>query len=119
VICRRIDDDFVDPIAFLPDSGLGVPGLFDAYRAGNVSLANALVTGAADDKAVYVYVPKIIRYYLGEDPILDNVETFLISDPVQATKKGTKKALRPRSPLAELRLLPDPCPITLRKHPRI
>jgi uncharacterized circularly permuted ATP-grasp superfamily protein len=81
VIYRRIDDDFIDPIAFRHDSGLGVPGLFNAYRAGNVSLANALGTGAADDKAVYAYVPKIIRYYLGEDPVLNNVETFLMSDP--------------------------------------
>jgi len=82
VIYRRIDDDFVDPLAFRLDSGLGVPGLFNAYRAGNVSLSNALGTGAADDKAIYAYVPKIISYYLGEDPILDNVETFLMSDPV-------------------------------------
>src|SRR5271154_791088 len=81
VIYRRIDDDFVDPLAFRPDSGLGVPGLFNAYRAGNVSLSNALGTGAADDKAIYAYVPKIIPYYLGEDPILDNVETFQMSDP--------------------------------------
>jgi uncharacterized circularly permuted ATP-grasp superfamily protein len=82
VIYRRIDDDFIDPIAFRPDSGLGVPGLFNAYRAGNVGMANALGTGAADDKAVYAYAPKIIRYYLGEDPVLNNVETFLMSDPV-------------------------------------
>jgi uncharacterized circularly permuted ATP-grasp superfamily protein len=82
VIYRRIDDDFVDPLAFRGDSALGVPGLFNAYRAGNVSLANALGTGAADDKAVYAFVPKMIRYYLGEDPVLNNVETFLMSDPV-------------------------------------
>jgi uncharacterized circularly permuted ATP-grasp superfamily protein len=83
VIYRRIDDDFVDPVAFRPDSGLGVAGLFNAYRAGNVSLANALGTGAADDKAVYAYVPKIIRYYLNEDPVLNNVETFQMSDSVE------------------------------------
>src|SRR5579871_2290537 len=83
VIYRRIDDDFIDPLAFRPDSSLGVPGLFNAYRAGNVSLANALGTGVADDKAVYAYVPAIIRYYLGEDPVLQNVETFLMSDPLQ------------------------------------
>lgn len=83
VIYRRIDDDFVDPVAFRPDSGLGVAGLFNAYRAGNVSLANALGTGAADDKAVYAYVPKIIRYYLNEDPVLNNVETFQMSDTVE------------------------------------
>jgi uncharacterized circularly permuted ATP-grasp superfamily protein len=81
VIYRRIDDDFVDPLAFRADSSLGVPGLFNAYRAGNVTLSNALGTGAADDKAIYAYVPKIIAYYLGEDPILDNVETFQMSDP--------------------------------------
>ena len=83
VIYRRIDDDFVDPLAFRQDSGLGVPGLFNAYRAGNVSLANALGTGVADDKAMYAYVPAIIRYYLGEDPVLANVETFLMSDAHQ------------------------------------
>ncbi len=83
VIYRRIDDDFIDPLAFRADSGLGVPGLFNVYRAGNVSLANALGTGVADDKAVYAYVPAIIRYYLNQDPILDNVETHLMSDPVQ------------------------------------
>jgi uncharacterized circularly permuted ATP-grasp superfamily protein len=83
VIYRRIDDDFVDPLAFRSDSSLGVPGLFNAYRAGNVSLANALGTGVADDKAVYAYVPKIIRYYLGEDPILNNVETYQMSDAAE------------------------------------
>ena len=80
VIYRRIDDDFVDPVAFRADSSLGVPGLFNAYRAGNVVLANALGTGVADDKAIYAYVPKIIRYYLDEDPILNNVETLQMSD---------------------------------------
>jgi uncharacterized circularly permuted ATP-grasp superfamily protein len=83
VIYRRIDDDFVDPLAFRPDSSLGVPGLFNAYRAGNVSMANALGTGVADDKAVYAYVPDIIRYYLKEEPVLANVETYLMSDPTQ------------------------------------
>ena len=83
VIYRRVDDDFLDPLAFRSDSALGVAGLFNAYRAGNVSLANAIGTGIADDKAIYAYVPQIIRYYLGEDPILPNVETFLLSDPVQ------------------------------------
>src|SRR5580658_1282226 len=81
VIYRRIDDDFVDPLVFRPDSSLGVPGLFNAYRAGNVSLANALGTGVADDKAIYAYLPSIIRYYLGEDPIINNVETYLMSNP--------------------------------------
>jgi uncharacterized circularly permuted ATP-grasp superfamily protein len=77
VVYRRIDDDFVDPLIFRDDSSLGVPGLFNAYRAGNVVIANALGTGIADDKAVYAYVPRLIRYYLAEEPILDNVETFL------------------------------------------
>jgi len=77
VIYRRIDDDFIDPLAFRPDSTLGVPGIFNAYRAGNVVFANAPGTGVADDKAIYAYVPRLIRYYLAEEPILDNVETFL------------------------------------------
>ncbi len=83
VIYRRIDDDFLDPIAFRPGSMLGVAGLFNAYRAGNVNMANAVGTGIADDKALYAYVPHIIRYYLGEDPIIDNVETYLCSDEMQ------------------------------------
>ncbi|NUQ80213.1 MAG: circularly permuted type 2 ATP-grasp protein [Bacteroidetes bacterium] len=77
VIYRRIDDDFMDPITFRPDSILGVPGLFNAYRAGNVTLANAIGTGVADDKAVYAFVPDMIRYYLSEEPIIGNVQTFL------------------------------------------
>ena len=83
VIYRRIDDDFIDPLAFRPDSMLGVPGLFNAYRTGQVALGNAIGTGIADDKAIYAYVPKIIRYYLAEDPILPNVETYLCSDEKQ------------------------------------
>ncbi|MCB0208790.1 MAG: circularly permuted type 2 ATP-grasp protein [Anaerolineae bacterium] len=83
VIYRRIDDDFIDPLAFRPDSILGVPGLFNAYRAGNVALGNAIGTGVADDKAIYAYVPDIIRYYLKEDPILPNVETYLLDDEKQ------------------------------------
>lgn len=77
VIYRRVDDDFIDPLAFRPDSCLGVAGLFNAYRAGNVTLANAFGTGVADDKALYAYVPDIIRYYLSEEPVLANVETYL------------------------------------------
>ena len=77
VIYRRINDDFLDPEVFRPDSALGVPGLMRAVRAGTVSLANAVGTGVADDKAVYAYMPRIIRYYLGQDPILPNVETHL------------------------------------------
>src|SRR5260221_5972160 len=80
VIYRRVDDDFLDPLRFRTDSILGVPGLFNAYRAGNVTLSNAIGTGVADDKAVYAYVPQIIKYYLNEDPILPNVPTFLMTD---------------------------------------
>jgi len=83
VIYRRVDDDFIDPLSFRADSILGVAGLFNAYRAGNVTLANAFGTGVADDKALYAYVPQIIKYYLGEAPILNNVETYLMTDPVQ------------------------------------
>jgi uncharacterized circularly permuted ATP-grasp superfamily protein len=79
VIYRRIDDDFVDPLAFRNDSLLGAPGLMNAYRAGNVTIANALGTGVADDKAVYAFVPGMIRYYLGEEPLLANVPTYLAS----------------------------------------
>lgn len=83
VIYRRVDDDFSDPLAFRADSSLGCAGLFNAYRAGNVTVTNAFGTGLADDKAVYAYVPRMIRYYLNEDPILPNVETFLLSDEKQ------------------------------------
>ncbi len=77
VIYRRIDDEFLDPLGFRPDSALGVAGLLNAYRAGNVTLANAIGTGVADDKAVYAYVPDMIRFYLDEEPILQNVPTYL------------------------------------------
>jgi len=80
VIYRRVDDDFLDPLAFRRDSSLGVPGLFNAYRAGNVAMANAIGTGVADDKAVYAYVPAIIRFYLSEEPILPNVPTYLLAN---------------------------------------
>src|SRR5258706_8585666 len=83
VIYRRVDDDFIDPLAFRSDSSLGVAVLLNADRSGNVTMANALGTGVADDKALYAYVPKIIRYFLGEDPILDNVQTFVCSDPAE------------------------------------
>ena len=83
VIYRRIDDDYLDSLAFHSHSTLGVPGLLNAYRAGNVALSNAIGSGVADDKAVYAYVPKIIRYYLDEEPILPNIETYLLSDEVQ------------------------------------
>jgi uncharacterized circularly permuted ATP-grasp superfamily protein len=76
VIYRRIDDDFLDPLVFRPDSALGVAGLMSAYQAGNVTLANAVGTGIADDKAVYSYMPEIIKFYLGEEPLLKNVPTW-------------------------------------------
>jgi uncharacterized circularly permuted ATP-grasp superfamily protein len=81
VIYRRLDDDFCDPLEFRPDSLLGVPGLVRAYRAGSVAVANAFGTGVADDKAIYRYVPEMIRFYLGEEPLLANVPTYLMSDP--------------------------------------
>lgn len=76
VIYRRIDDDFLDPLAFRPDSALGVPGLMSAYQAGNVTLANAVGTGIADDKAIYSYMPAVMQFYLGEEPLLKNVPTW-------------------------------------------
>jgi uncharacterized circularly permuted ATP-grasp superfamily protein len=79
VIYRRIDDEFIDPLAFRRDSLLGVPGLMGAFRAGNVALANAVGNGVADDKAIYAYVPTFIKYYLGQDPLLRNVDTYLCS----------------------------------------
>ena len=81
VIYRRVDDDFLDPEAFRKDSVLGVPGLFEAYRKGRVTLANAVGTGIADDKSMYVHVPEMIRFYLGEEPILSNVPTWELSKP--------------------------------------
>jgi len=81
VVYRRIDDDFLDPEAFRPDSMLGVPGLLGAYRAGRVTLANAIGTGVADDKSMYPYVPEMIRFYLGEEPLLKNVPTYLLANP--------------------------------------
>ncbi len=83
VIYRRVDDDFLDQLAFRGDSTLGVAGLLNAYRAGNVALANAIGTGVADDKALYAYVPAIIHYYLDEEPILPQIETYLLDDEAQ------------------------------------
>ena len=80
VIYRRIDDDFIDPSVFNPDSMLGVPGLVNAIRAGNVNIANAVGTGISDDKLIYAFVPAMIKFYLGEDPIIDQVETFIASE---------------------------------------
>jgi uncharacterized circularly permuted ATP-grasp superfamily protein len=79
VIYRRIDDDFIDPLAFRADSMLGVPGLMRAYCAGRVTLANAVGTGVADDKSLYPFVPEMIRFYLGEEPVLKNVRTWMLS----------------------------------------
>jgi uncharacterized circularly permuted ATP-grasp superfamily protein len=79
-IYRRLDDAFIDPLEFRPDSVLGVPGLVRAYRAGTVAIANAIGTGVADDKAIYHYVPEMVRFYLSEEPILENVPTYLLGD---------------------------------------
>jgi len=81
VIYRRIDDDFVDPLAFRPESALGVPGLLTVYRAGRVTIANAVGTGIADDKSIYPYVPDMVRFYLGEEPLLSNVPTWVLRRP--------------------------------------
>jgi uncharacterized circularly permuted ATP-grasp superfamily protein len=83
VIYRRVDDDFLDPLVFRPESALGVPGLISAYQAGNVTLANAVGTGIADDKAVYSYMPAIVKFFLGEEPILKNVPTWRCREPDQ------------------------------------
>jgi len=82
VIYRRVDDDFIDPLSFRPDSALGVAGLMNAYRCGNVALANAVGTGVADDKAIYPYVPDMIRFYLKQEPILNNVPTYIARGPM-------------------------------------
>ena len=81
VIYRRVDDDFLDPLAFRPDSALGVPGLMAVYQAGNLTLANAVGTGIADDKAVYSYMPEIVKFFLGQEPILKNVPTWRCREP--------------------------------------
>ena len=81
VLYRRVDDDFLDPLTFNPDSMLGVPGIMDVYRAGNITIANAPGTGVADDKAIYSYMPDIVKFYTGEKPLLNNVETYRCSEP--------------------------------------
>jgi uncharacterized circularly permuted ATP-grasp superfamily protein len=81
VVYRRLDDDFLDPLAFRPDSTLGVPGLLRAYRAGHVTIANAIGTGVADDKSIYPYVPDMIRFYLSEEPLVSNVRTWILRRP--------------------------------------
>ena len=83
VIYRRVDDEYLDPLHFISDSQLGVTGLMDAYRAGNVTLANAIGTGVADDKGGLPFVPAMIAFYLGEEPLLENVPTFDCTDPVR------------------------------------
>jgi len=129
VIYRRIDDDFIDPARFKPESVLGVRGLFDVYRAGRVALANAVGTGVGDDKAIYAYMPRIIRYYLGEDALLDNVETHLCREPkgLQYTLQNLAKlvvkpvgesggygvVVGPKASHAEL----DACRDRVRAHP--
>ena len=85
VIYRRVDDDFLDPLQFRPDSVIGCPGMINAARAGHVTIANAVGNGVADDKLVYTYVPDLIRYYLSEEPILDNVESYRLDDPEMLT----------------------------------
>ncbi|MDX1580551.1 MAG: circularly permuted type 2 ATP-grasp protein, partial [Alphaproteobacteria bacterium] len=85
VIYRRVDDDFLDPLTFRSDSTLGVPGIVSAYRAGNVTIANAIGTGIADDKAIYIYMPEIVKFYLGEEPILKNVPTYDCRKPDEFT----------------------------------
>ena len=80
MLYRRVDDDFLDPLTFHPDSMLGVPGIMDVYRAGNITIANAPGTGVADDKAIYSYMPDIVEFYTGEKAILKNVETFRCSE---------------------------------------
>src|SRR5260370_42110989 len=81
VIYRRVDDDFLDPLQFRPESVIGCPGLINAARAGNVAVANAVGNGVADDKLLYTYVPDLIRYYLSEEPLLPNVETYRLREP--------------------------------------
>jgi uncharacterized circularly permuted ATP-grasp superfamily protein len=83
VIYRRVDDDYLDPLYFIPESTLGVPGLMNAYRAGNVGIANAIGTGVGDDKAIYRFVPEMIRFYLDEEPVLHNVPTYDCTEPAQ------------------------------------
>ena len=106
VIYRRIDDDFLDPLAFRPDTLLGVPGLLNAYRGGNVTLANAIGTGVADDKAIYPFVPDMIRFYLGEEPELPNVPTYVGAKPddLAADPRADRGARRQgRRPVGRIR----------------
>ena len=88
VVYRRVDDEFLDPLHFRPDSVIGCPGIVNAARAGNVTLANAIGNGVADDKLLYTYVPDLIRYYLHEEPIISNVETYRLDDPDSAGRRA-------------------------------
>lgn len=81
VLYRRVDDDFLDPLTFRPDSALGIPGIMDVYRAGNITIANAPGTGISDDKAIYSYMPEIVEFYTGRKPLLENVPTWRCSEP--------------------------------------
>jgi uncharacterized circularly permuted ATP-grasp superfamily protein len=130
VIYRRIDDDFLDPLCFREDSALGVPGLMEVYRAGRVTLANAPGTGLADDKAIYAWVPQIIRYYFNEEAILPNVPTYVCSEPEQQKYvlehlkelviKPTNESggygivMGPQASAAEL----EACAVNVRENPR-
>ena len=100
VIYRRVDDDFMDPLAFRSDSTLGVPGLLSVIRSGRVALANALGTGVADDKAMYVYVPRMIEFYLGEHAILNNVQTYMLRDPstIRSDQQARRNSARLKKP---------------------
>ncbi len=102
VIYRRVDDDFLDPRAFRPDSMLGVPGLFAAYRAGRVTLANAIGTGVADDKSIYPYVPEMIRFYLSEEPVLRQRarRTCCTASRISTTRSRTSRSWSSRKPTA-------------------
>ena len=81
IIYRRIDDEYLDPLNFKSESVLGLAGIMDSYRKGNVVIVNAPGTGVADDKAIYIYVPEMIRYYLNEEPILENIKTYQLAEP--------------------------------------
>jgi uncharacterized circularly permuted ATP-grasp superfamily protein len=101
VIYRRIDDQFLDPVVFEKSSTLGVPGMMAAVRAGTVTLANAVGNGAADDKAVYPYVPEMIRYYLGEEPLIDNAPTYVLWDADQRAESVARADELVWKPVAE------------------
>ncbi len=123
VIYRRLDDDYLDPEVFREDSMLGVPGLMRAYRAGNVAIANAPGAGVADDKAIYVYVPEMVRFYLGEEPILKNVPTWDCSEPgalptcsnISTNWWSRRLAVQAARACSSGRTQPNPCAVLSRK----